>query len=203
MGDPWHLKRDEYRKAGVIVGSSNYTLYGDMSARVMRVLFDFTPDLEVYSIDEAFLNLAGFEDRLEPHARQLRATVLQWTGIPVSVGIAPTKTLAKVANRTAKKDPASGEVCLLLTEQAQEAALARLDLTDLWGVAGRLAARMEALGSLHPYSSVTPTRALSASGSTSSQNAWCWSCKGRRASHSSTIGRTTRRSPRPALLAAP
>ena len=150
MGDPWHLKRDEYRKAGVIVRSSNYTLYGDMSARVMRVLSDFTPDLEVYSIDEAFLNLAGFEDQLEPHAKQLRATVLQWTGIPVSVGIAPTKTLAKVANRTAKKDPASGGVCLLLTEQAQEAALARLDLTDLWGVAGRLAARMEALGITTP-----------------------------------------------------
>ena len=150
MGDPWHLKKAEFLKQGVIVRSSNYTLYGDLSARVMRVLSDFTPDLEVYSIDEAFLGLAGFEVRLEPHARQLRATVLQWTGIPVSVGIAPTKTLAKVANRTAKKDPASGGVCLLLTQQAQEAALARLELTDLWGVAGRLAARMAALGITTP-----------------------------------------------------
>jgi DNA polymerase V len=72
--------------------------------------------------------------------------VLQWTGIPVSVGIAPTKTLAKLANRQAKKDPASGGVSILLTAEAQAAALARIDLTDLWGVAGRLAARLEALG---------------------------------------------------------
>lgn len=146
MGDPWHLVRDRHARAGVIVRSSNYTLYGDISGRVMRVLADFTPDLEVYSIDEAFLSLAGFEDRLEAHARQLRATVRQWTGIPVSVGIAPTKTLAKVANRTAKKDPVSGGVCILLTPDAQDAALARLELTDLWGVAHRLAARLAAVG---------------------------------------------------------
>ena len=86
-----------------MVRSSNYTLYGDMSARVMRVLSNFTPNLEIYSIDEAFLSFAGFEARCEAHARDLRRTVQQWTGIPVSVGIAPTKTLAKVANRLAKK----------------------------------------------------------------------------------------------------
>ena len=150
MGDPWHLKKAEFLKQGVIVRSSNYTLYGDLSARVMQTLAGFSPELEVYSIDEAFLGLAGFENRLEAHGRELRATVLQWTGIPVSVGIAPTKTLAKVANRTAKKDPASGGVCLLLTEQAQEAALARLELTDLWGVAGRLAARFQEIGITTP-----------------------------------------------------
>ena len=133
MGDPWHLVKDRHAGSGIVVRSSNYTLYGDLSARVMRVLSDFTPELEVYSIDEAFLGLGGFEGRLEAHARLLRATVLQWTGIPVSVGIAPTKTLAKVANRTAKKDPASGGVCVLLTREAQEEALARLELTDLWG----------------------------------------------------------------------
>jgi DNA polymerase V len=98
MGAPWHLHRKEFEAAGVIVRSSNYTLYGDMSARVMTVLSQFTPDLEIYSIDEAFLGLQGFDARLESHARALRTTVLQWTGIPVSVGIAPTKTLAKVAN---------------------------------------------------------------------------------------------------------
>jgi len=149
MGDPWHLVRDRHADSGIVVRSSNYTLYGDLSARVMRVLSDFTPELEVYSIDEAFLGFGGFEGfegRLEAHARQLRATVLQWTGIPVSVGIAPTKTLAKVANRTAKKDPASGGVCVLLTREAQEEALGRLELTDLWGVAGRLAERMRAIG---------------------------------------------------------
>lgn len=150
MGDPWHLVKDRHARSGIVVRSSNYTLYGDMSARVMRVLAEFTPELEVYSIDEAFLGFAGFEDRLEVHARRLRATVLQWTCIPVSVGIAPTKLLAKVANRTAKKDPASGGVAVLLTMEAQEAALSRLELTDLWGVAGRLAVRLAALGIFTP-----------------------------------------------------
>ena len=132
--------------AGVIVRSSNYTLYGDMSARVMTVLSQFTPDLEIYSIDEAFLGLEGFGERLESHASALRAAVLQWTGIPVSVGIAPTKTLAKVANHIAKKEQKHGGAVLLLDEAAQDAALASLELTDLWGVAGRLAARLKAIG---------------------------------------------------------
>jgi DNA polymerase V len=150
MGAPWHLSKDNFRKSGVIVRSSNYTLYGDMSARVMRVLSTFTPNLEIYSIDEAFLGLGGFELRLEAHARELRATVLQWTGIPVSVGIAPTKTLAKVANRLAKKDLASGGVRHLLDEASQREALAKLELTDLWGIAGRLAARLSAIGITTP-----------------------------------------------------
>jgi DNA polymerase V len=127
-----------------------FHINGDMSARVMRVLADFTPDLEIYSIDEAFLRLSGFEHRLEAHARELRATVLQWTGIPVSVGIAPTKTLAKAANRKAKKDPASGGVALLLSADAQEAALAGMALTDLWGVADRMARWLEEIGIATP-----------------------------------------------------
>ena len=150
MGDPWHLVKDRHAGSGIVVRSSNYTLYGDLSARVMRVLSDFTPELEVYSIDEAFLGLGGFEGRLEVHARTLRATVLQWTGIPVSVGIAPTKVLAKVANRTAKRDPASGGVCLLLTRVSQEEALGRLALTDLWGIADRLAERLREIGVTSP-----------------------------------------------------
>jgi hypothetical protein len=88
MGEAWHICRRRVDTGGVIVRSSNYTLYGDMSARVMRALSRFTPDLEIYSIDEAFLGLAGFETRLAEHARDLRRTVLRWTGIPVSVGIA-------------------------------------------------------------------------------------------------------------------
>jgi DNA polymerase V len=121
-----------------------------MSARVMRVLASFAPDLEIYSIDEAFLRLSGFGHRLERYARELRATVLQWTGIPVSVGIAPTKTLAKVANRKAKKDPTSGGVALLLSADAQEAALAGMELPDLWGVADRMARRLEVIGIVMP-----------------------------------------------------
>ena len=108
----------------------------------MRVLADFTPNLEIYSIDEAFLSLGGFEARLEAHARELRRTVQQWTGIPVSVGIAPTKTLAKVANRLAKKDAAAGGVRCLLTKRRNGRRLRRLELTDLWGIAGRMAERL-------------------------------------------------------------
>ena len=146
MGAPWHLNKAKFARDGVVVRSSNYTLYGDLSARVMTVLGTFTPELEVYSIDEAFLNLAGFDDRLAQHARQVRTSVLQWTGIPVSVGVAPTKTLAKAANRTAKKQANGGGVCVLMTETDQTAALSALELADLWGVAGRLAARLEQLG---------------------------------------------------------
>jgi DNA polymerase V len=146
MGDPWHLSKPKFARHGVIVRSSNYTLYGDLSARVMKVLHEFTPDLEIYSIDEAFLSFGGFESRLEKHARELRRTTLQWTGIPVSVGIAPTKTLAKVANRTAKKQPGRDGVCDLTKESDQIDALANLELTDLWGVAGRMALRLNELG---------------------------------------------------------
>jgi DNA polymerase V len=151
MGAPWHLHRERFAAAGVVVRSSNYTLYGDMSRRVMEVLSRFTPEqLEIYSIDEAFLGMGGLGTRLELQARALRAAVLQWTGIPVSIGIAPTKTLAKVANRFAKKDPEREGVMLLLDGAAEDAALARMELTDLWGIAGGLAARLSALGIATP-----------------------------------------------------
>jgi DNA polymerase V len=150
MGAPWHLHRTQFASAGMIVRSSNYALYGDMSARVMTMLSAFTPEFELYSIDEAFLGLNGFGDRLEAQARALRAAVLQGTGIPVSVGIAPTKTLAKVANRIAKKDAKHGGAVLPLDEAAQNNALAGLALTDLWGIAGRLAAKLNLLGILTP-----------------------------------------------------
>ncbi|TXN75530.1 Y-family DNA polymerase [Methylobacterium sp. WL18] len=149
MGDAWHLRRAEFERWGVQVRSSNYTLYGDLSARVMRVLSDFTPDLEVYSIDEAFLGLAGFADP-DALARQARATVLQKTGIRVCVGISTTKTLAKVANRTAKKDPASGGVCYLPNDKEQTAALAKMDLGDVWGIGHRLVQRLAKIGITTP-----------------------------------------------------
>lgn len=150
MGEPWHLCRRRLDTRSIIVRSSNYALYGDMSARVMRVLTGFSPELEVYSIDEAFLGLSGFEHRLVEHAREIQQTVLRWTGIPVSIGIAPTKTLAKVATRRAKKDPACEGVCILMEEEAIDAQLAAMELVDLWGVAGRLAARLQELGIADP-----------------------------------------------------
>lgn len=147
MGAPWHLSKDMFKRHGVIVRSSNYTLYGDISRRVMRILSTFTPHLEIYSIDEAFLGLEGFGDRLEAHAREIRRTVLQWTGIPVSIGIAPTKTLAKAANRLAKQ---SDGVRTLMTTDLQVKALAQLKLTDLWGVASRMEKRLAVIGITSP-----------------------------------------------------
>lgn len=146
MGAPWHLYRGKFEKQGVIVRSSNYTLYGDISARVMKTLADFTPDLEIYSIDEAFIGLEGFEGRVEQHSRGLRETVMRWTGIPVSIGVAATKTLAKVANRFAKKDPRHGGVFVMLDADTTELALAKLSLRDLWGIAGRVESRLGEIG---------------------------------------------------------
>jgi nucleotidyltransferase/DNA polymerase involved in DNA repair len=146
MGDPWHLHRAAWKRSGVIIRSSNYALYGDMSNRVMSILRKLTPGIEVYSIDEAFVDFGGMTGREEQVARDLRATILQWTGIPVSIGIAPTKTLAKLANRSAKKEPASGGVRALLTDEVQHMALSKLDVEDIWGVATRLGKRLRALG---------------------------------------------------------
>lgn len=143
MGEPWHLCKARIQTQGVIAKSSNYTLYGDMSARVMQVLGQFSPLLEVYSIDEAFVGLAGFESRLERHAQDLRQRVRQWTGISVSVGIGPTKTLAKVANRTAKTSGKHG-LCVLMDHETQEQALRALALEDLWGIARRTADKLKA-----------------------------------------------------------
>ena len=150
MGAPFHLNRDRFRDLGVIVRSSNYTLYGDMSARVMRTLNHFSPRLEVYSIDEAFLDLSGFADP-EHHARDLRRIVGQWTGIPVSVGIGPTKTWAKIANRLAKQTPSADGVACLMDKNAQDWALQKIKLTDIWGIAQRLAQRLEAIDIHTPF----------------------------------------------------
>jgi DNA polymerase V len=109
MGEPLHLLRDKIKAHGVRVFSSNYTLYGDISRRVVEVYEDFTPNVEIYSIDECFLDFGGFKDR-DKHARAMRREVLRRIGVPVRIGIAPTKTLAKYANDIAKKNPIFGGV---------------------------------------------------------------------------------------------
>lgn len=146
MGAPWHLNRDLWDRQGVIVRSSNYELYGDLSRRVVEVLRRFAPRVEVYSIDESFVDLDGFGARLEAHAREIRSETRRLTGIPVSIGIGPTKTLAKIANKAAKKDPAAEGVRILSDDAAQIQALGRIGLTDLWGVKDRLAARFAEIG---------------------------------------------------------
>lgn len=112
MSAPWHLYNGRFAQQDAIVRSSNYTLCDGVGVRTMRILADFAPDLETYSIGEAFPDLGGFDDgqgRLAEYTGRLRATVLQWTGLPVSVVVAPTKVLAKVAKRLAKGIPPRAE----------------------------------------------------------------------------------------------
>lgn len=140
MGVAFFKIRDLVRRCNVQVRSSNYTLYGNMSRRVMETLSQFAPDMEVYSIDETFVDLAGLAGRNLPHyARLIRRRILQWTGIPVSIGIAPTKTLAKIANHVAKRSAEAGGVVELSDPARQGKALARMDVEDVWGVGSRLA----------------------------------------------------------------
>jgi DNA polymerase V len=144
MGAPAHEHKATFEKNAVVVMSSNYALYGDMSARVMETLRPCVPAMEVYSIDEAFLALEDWQGA--EFARELRARVRQWTGIPVSIGIGPTKTLAKIANRLAKKTPELGGVLDLETVRDIDELLARVPCGDIWGIGKRLAVRLAAGG---------------------------------------------------------
>jgi len=137
MGAPIHKMKDLIERHRIVCLSSNYALYGDMSKRVMNVLRMFTPQIEVYSIDEAFLNLEGIAGPLKDYCLRIRETVIQRTGIPVGVGIANTKTLAKAANKMSKKNGGVFE----LTDPAKiEGALANYDVGEVWGVGPALTA---------------------------------------------------------------
>jgi DNA polymerase V len=147
MGEPAYKAKDAITQHNIQVFSSNYTLYGDMSARVMQTLTQFTPNLEVYSIDEAFLDLGNFYGRdLNEYAQEMRNTVRAWTGIPVSVGVAPTKTLAKLANRLSKKSKKADGVLVLTNERHMEEALRRTEVGDVWGVGRRYAKKLAGFG---------------------------------------------------------
>jgi DNA polymerase V len=131
VGEPLFKIRPLIQRYNVRVFSSNYTLYGDLSQRVMTTLATFTPELELYSIDEAFLNLEGFRHLdLSQYGRQIRKTVLKWTGIPLSIGIAPTKTLAKIAGNIAKNSPTG---VFILPAQPDDI-LAEFPIGDIWGI---------------------------------------------------------------------
>jgi DNA polymerase V len=133
MGLPVFQLTDRIQAHAIEVFSSNYTLYGDLSARVMTTLTQWAPAVEVYSIDEAFLDLTGLStDTLGTYGQTLRTTVHQWTGIPVSIGIGATKTLAKLANRCAKRSP-QGVVALTVTSEI-DATLACTRVEDIWGI---------------------------------------------------------------------
>lgn len=147
MGAPFFQLRELVRRHRIAVFSSNYALYGDMSARVMQVLGQFTPELEVYSIDEAFLRLTGDDAALLDQARTIRETVRQWLGLPVGIGIAPTKTLAKAASWAAKHSPEPGSpgIALLTSPERQARLLAQMPVIEVWGVGRRLSKRLNVL----------------------------------------------------------
>ncbi len=145
MGEPEFKARALLKKHDVAVFSSNYALYGDISQRVMQAAESVVPDMEQYSIDEAFLR---FSNALEANALEaahfLRSRVLQWTGIAVSVGLAPTRTLAKLANHLAKKEQQGGVYIFPTDQDARTGILARVDVGDVWGIGRKHAAKLKA-----------------------------------------------------------
>ncbi len=150
MGDPVHLLRDKIRAHGIRVLSSNYTLYGDMQRRVIAACDAFARDFEIYSIDETFLDLSGFEGRdLVAHANAMRAQVRQWTTIPTCVGIGTSKTLAKLGNAAAKKNPMFDGVADLRDDGVRTWVMDRFPVGDVWGVGSATARKLEALGIVH------------------------------------------------------
>lgn len=145
MGAPIFKLKELVKQHQIKCFSSNFPLYGDMSSRVMQILSSFTPEIEIYSIDEAFLSLEGFqEEELEAYAAQIKKKVEQYTGIPISIGIAPTKALAKVANRIAKKfKERTKGLYLIDNDQKRIKALKWLKIEDVWGIGRQHSKRLQ------------------------------------------------------------
>ena len=137
MGEPYFKVKKIVKENNVKIFSSNYSLYGDISRRVMKTLKQFSPKIEIYSIDEAFLDLSSIKDKdLLEYGSIIRKTILKWTGIPTSIGIATTKTLSKIANHVAKKD-SLGVINLINTQQIDKI-LKKIKINDVWGVGRQL-----------------------------------------------------------------
>jgi len=149
MGAPWFKFKDLARQHGIVAMSSNYALYADMSNRVMSILRQFSPDQEVYSIDECFLDLTGFQRRdLIAYGQAIRQRILKHTGLPVCIGMGATKTLSKLANHVAKKRPEWNGVCNLnlLDIDTTDAILDSIDVGEVWGIGRKLAPKLNDLG---------------------------------------------------------
>lgn len=147
MGTPFFKIRDKVESGNLIVRSSNYSLYGDLSSRVMSILAAAVPKIEIYSIDEAYLCVDGIDKKkLEVLCPELVRRIRKWVGIPVSIGIASTKTLAKVANHFAKKYPGYKGVCRIVTEEQRVKALKLTPIGEVWGIGRRVAPRLLAMG---------------------------------------------------------
>ena len=139
MGEPYFKAKNIIEKNKVEVFSSNYSLYGDISQRVMETLSSFSSEVEIYSIDEAFLGLNGFENyELKTYCNHIRQTINKWVGIPVSIGVGPTKTLSKIANNLAKKNSNYKGVCILENKIEIKKALNQTSIEDVWGIGRRL-----------------------------------------------------------------
>ena len=153
MGAPFFELKDVIREHGVVACSSNYTLYADLSNRVMTLLSDYTPDIEVYSIDEAFLKFHGFKyDSLDRIALEMHDVVKRGTGIPISIGIAPTKALSKVANKIAKKFPERTQNYYIIdSEEKRVKALKWTEIGDVWGIGRQFAKRLLSIGVHNAY----------------------------------------------------
>ncbi len=146
MGEPYFQIKHTLKQHGIVPFSSNYALYGDMSERVMTVIESMVPAVEIYSIDEAFADLTGI-DGLDAFGRKIRAQVLRGTGIPVGVGIATTKTLAKLANHTAKRLQAqTGGVVNIIDPAKRDWVLRNTDVAEVWGVGRKMKILLDALG---------------------------------------------------------
>jgi DNA polymerase V len=148
------FKWEQFCKANnITVLSSNYPLYGDMSTRVMNILKEFSPDIEVYSIDESFLELKGFENyNFSEYATKMRSRILKWTGIPTCVGIAPTKALTKIANKIARSNlKQSKGICVIDSEEKRIKALKWTKIGNVWGIGSRLKKRLQAKGCQTAY----------------------------------------------------
>lgn len=148
MCKPWFELQKDAARLGVIALSSNYELYADMSNRFHETLRQFSPICEVYSIDEAFMDMTGINQNLNEYGQVIKNTVKQWTGLPICVGFGHTKTLAKLANHIAKKQPAYNGVCDLTTmsEEQINTILERLPVSKVWGVGSRIEAKLNKLG---------------------------------------------------------
>lgn len=136
MGVPFYQIKNEVEKYGIVHFSSNFALYGDISSRIMRILSRYTDDLQQYSIDEAFMDLSYMHDTIEAKAlcERIRAEILKGIGVPVSIGIAPTKTLCKVASHYAKKFAGYRGVCVIDNEEKRTKALAQYPIDEVWGI---------------------------------------------------------------------
>ena len=151
MGVPWFKMKDLARQHGILAFSSNYTLYGDMSNRVVSILRDFCPDTEVYSIDESFLRverIAHLYGDITVMGHQIRERIVRWTGLPVCVGAGPTKTLAKLANHIAKKNPEFCGVCDLhaLSRLDRQEWMSKIEVGEVWGVGRRTTPKLREMG---------------------------------------------------------